>query len=317
MSTSALVLRTRLLLKARFRHLQALAMLVELGSVQRAASAMGLTQPAVTRLLADLEGWLGTPLFHRHARGVLPTDVCRDLLPMVRQSLRGIDAAAEAVADRAALGQGVVRVGASTAAINGLLLQALPAFHARHPGVQVQLKELEWADQLAAVGRQEIDLGLGRESSVPPQGWRFEPLQPDTFEVVCGPQHPLARKRRLRWQDLQDQTWLVPPVDALARHRLESLAQAHALRLTVSPLITRVSAMTGAMLQQQDLLTLVPGSVLAHACRSGALVALRLPEPLPYEPLGILLPEVDVPPMPVATRRLADFLRASRPGDAR
>lgn len=307
MSTSALVLRTRLLLKARFRHLQALAMLVELGSVQRAASAMGLTQPAVTRLLADLEGWLDTPLFHRHARGVLPTDVCRDLMPMVRQSLRGIDAAAEAVADRSALGQGVVRVGASTAAINGLLLQALPAFHARHPGIQVQLRESEWADQLAAVGRQELDLGLGRQSSVPPQGWRFEPLQPDTFAVVCGPQHPLARKRRLRWPDLQDQVWLVPPVDALARHRLDALAQEHSLRMTVSPLITRVSAMTWAMLQQQELLTLVPASVLAHACASGALVALKLPQPLPYEPLGLLLPEAEIPG---ASGRLADFLRA-------
>ena len=96
-----------------------------------------------------------------------------------------------------------------------LLLQALPAFHLRHPAIQVQLREIEWGEQLAAIGRREIDMGLGRESSVPPQGWRFEPLQPDTFEVVCGPQHPLAHKRRLRWQDLQDQTWLVPPVDAL------------------------------------------------------------------------------------------------------
>jgi DNA-binding transcriptional LysR family regulator len=307
MSTSALVLRTRLLLKARFRHLQALAMLFELGSVQRAASAMGLTQPAVTRLLADLEGWLATPLFHRHARGVLPTDVCRDLMPMVRQSLRGIDAAAEAVADRSALGEGVVRVGASTAAINGLLLQALPDFHGRHPGIQVQLRESEWADQLAAVGRQELDLGLGRQSSVPPQGWRFEPLQADTFAVVCSPKHPLALKRRLRWPDLQDQVWLVPPVDALARHRLEALAQEHGLRMTVSPLITRVSAMTWAMLQQQELLTLVPASVLAHACASGALVALKLPQPLPYEPLGLLLPETEVSG---ASGRMADFLRA-------
>ncbi len=309
MSTSALVLRTRLLLKARFRHLQALAMLVELGSMQRAADAMGLTQPAITRLLSDLETWLGAPLFHRHARGVLPTDVCRDLMPMVRQSLRGLDAAAEAVADRAALGQGVVRVGASTAAINGLLLEALPAFHLRHPAIQVQLREIEWGEQLAAIGRREIDMGLGRESSVPPQGWSFEPLQADTFEVVCGPQHPLARKRRLRWADLQDRQWLVPPVDAVARHRLEALAQEHGLRMTMSPLITRVSGMTAAMLQQQPLFTLVPGSVLAHLCRTGTLVALKLPVPLPYEPLGLLLPEEGAAE---ASRRLADFLRAGR-----
>ena len=314
MSTSALVLRTRLLLKARFRHLQALAMLVELGSVQRAASAMGLTQPAVTRLLADLEGWLGTDLFHRHARGVLPTAVCRDLMPMVRQCLRGLDAAAEAVADRTALGQGVVRVGASTAAINGLLLRALPSFHLRHSAIQVQLRETEWVDQLAAIGQQEIDMGLGRQSSVPPQGWRFEPLQPENFEVVCGPQHPLARRRCLAWADLQDRQWLVPPVDALARHRLEALAQEHGLRMELSPLITRVSNMTAAMLRQQPLLTLVPGSVLAHLCLTGDLVALKLPVPLPYQPLGVLLPEEGVSE---ATRLLADFLRASCQRDMR
>ena len=86
MSAHARVLLNRLLAKARFRHLQVLVKLAEVGSVRRTAEAIGMTQPGVTQLLADLEALLDVPLFHRHARGVLPTAACLDLLPLARQS---------------------------------------------------------------------------------------------------------------------------------------------------------------------------------------------------------------------------------------
>jgi len=83
---SATVLANRLMARARFRHLQALVRLCELGSLQRTAAAMGITQPAVTHLLADLESLLEVTLFQRHARGYTPTEAGHDLLSVAQMT---------------------------------------------------------------------------------------------------------------------------------------------------------------------------------------------------------------------------------------
>lgn len=305
MAASALVLLNRLLAKARFRHLQVLVRLSELGSVKRTAESIGMTQPAVTQLLADLETLLEVQLFHRHARGVMPTAVCRDLLPLAQQSLSGLSATAEAVVDRAQMGQGVVRILASTAAINGLLVRALPAFSQHYPGIQLHVQEAEVHAQFQAIARQEVDLGLCRESAVIPQAWTFVPLMDDEFLVVCAPDHPLAGKKTVTWRDLAQATWLITPVDSAARHKLDELCQRMGVSVRQSQVITRVTSMTWAMLQQQTLLTLVPASVFRQLRDAGQVVALRLPERLPFAPLGMVLPLRDVA---VATRTVADFL---------
>ena len=100
MTLRSSVVLNRLLAKVRVRHLQALARLAELGNVNRAAQAMGMTQPAVTLLLADLERLMEAPLFVRHARGVTPTPLARELLPLVRQMLGRLEEQPEARAQR-------------------------------------------------------------------------------------------------------------------------------------------------------------------------------------------------------------------------
>ena len=72
MADTATQLLNRLLARGKFRHVQVLLMIAELGSVQRTADRIGMTQSSVTKTLASLESLLDTQLFLRHARGVLP-----------------------------------------------------------------------------------------------------------------------------------------------------------------------------------------------------------------------------------------------------
>ena len=306
MSAQARVLLNRLLAKTRFRHLQVLVRLAEIGSIQRAAQAIGLTQPAVTQLLADLEALLEVQLFHRHARGVLPTAACLELLPLAQQSLAGLSATAEAIAERSTLGKGMVRIWASTAGINGLLTRALPAFNLQQPEMQLHVQESEAQDLFLGMQRLQVDLGLCRQTEVLPEGWRFEPLMEDEFVVVCAPHHRLAGRKRLRWRDLAEATWVISPVSSAARHQLDALSLQLDQPLKQSQVVTRVTSMTWAMLQQQELLTLAPASVFRQLQLADQLVALTLPAPLPMPPLGMLLAQRDVP---LATQCLADFLR--------
>lgn len=305
MSVDAQVLLNRLLAKARFRHLQVLVRLAEVGSIRRAAESIGLTQPAVTQLLGDLETLLDVPLFHRHARGVWPTAACQDLLPLARQSLLGLSATAEVVAERAVVGKGVVRVSASTAGINGLLTRCLPAFNQRYPDIQLHVQEVEGQELFLSMGRQQVDLALCREPEVVPEGWVFTPLLEDEFQVFCSPQHPLAELDLVPWSVLAGQTWLISPVASAARHQLDRLCADFMGPVQQCQVITRTSSMTWALLQRQDLVTLAPASVFAQLKSAGQLVALTLEARLPFKPLGLVLPQQDVP---VATACLADYM---------
>ena len=307
MKPSASALLNRLLSRGKFRHLQVLLKLAELGSVQRTADAIGMTQSAVTQTLAYLERLLETPLFHRHARGVRPTPACMDLLPVARHVMLGVAEGAEIVAARENEGRQSVRLAASAAAINGLLVQQLPGFHERHPGIEVLLREAEGSDQLLAIARGEVDLVACRRPPIVPEGWTFRALREDRLVVVCDAAHPLARARRLDWARLGEHAWLLPGAGPTARERFDELAARFPTPARTYPLVTRAVAAMVWMLRQQQLLTLLPLSVVRHLVDAGELKVLPLADAGAVESLGLLLPLRDLPE-PAA--RLAAFIEA-------
>ncbi|QBM27071.1 LysR family transcriptional regulator [Hydrogenophaga pseudoflava] len=290
MTLRSSVVLNRLLAKVRVRHLQALARLAELGNVNRAAQAMGMTQPAVTLLLADLERLMEAPLFVRHARGVTPTPLARELLPLVRQMLGRLEESAELVASRLDHQQGTVRVATTAAGANGLLAQVLPGFLAAHPQVQVLVNEVDILAVSASIDTGSADLVFCRQPAVVPQGWRFAPCQDDRFVVACGLQHPLARRKRLALADLEHATWLPNAMGSAARDRYEQLLQQQGWTPRTCQIVTRISPLTWTLLDTRPLLALVPFSVLRPWVERGQLKVLPLPLDLPFEPLGVLRP---------------------------
>jgi DNA-binding transcriptional LysR family regulator len=287
-SASALI--QRLLVRGKFRHIQVLLRLAELGSVQRTADAIGTTQSSVTQILAYVESLLDVRLFERHARGVRPTPACSDLLPVLRQLMAGVADAAEIVAARQKQGQGIVRLVASVAAINGLLLEKLPAFGTRHPAIQVQLRELEGEDQLLAIGRGEVDLVACRRPSVVPEGWEFRPVLDDRLAVVCRADNRLATLRKPGWRRLAEQTWVLLPAGYAVRTRFDEFAQQFPQAPRTFPVITRSLPVLWKLLLACDLLALVPLTLARPLLDAGELAELRVGTSLQMEPIGILQP---------------------------
>ena len=314
MQHTASSLLNRLLARGKFRHMQVLLQLAELGSVQRTADAIGMTQSSVTQTLAYLEQLLEVRLFERHARGVRPTPACADLLPVARQLMMGVADGAEIIVARQRQGEGVVRMIGSASAVNGLLLEALPAFSRRHQGIQVQLDEAEGEDQLLAVARGEVDLVACRRPPVIPAGWEFHALLEDRLVVVCRADNALARtRRRLQWKDLADQAWALLPAGLAARHRFDELSAQLPGPPRSHPVVTRALPMLWSLVLQHDLLALVPLNLARPLIEGGQLKELRVGEPVAMEAIGVLQPRSGVGE---AARKLGDFLRA-RAGGAR
>ena len=304
MNLTASTLLNRLLIRGKFRHIQVLLKIAELGSVQRTAEAIGLTQSSVTQALAYIERLLETQLFTRHARGVRPTATCLALLPVAHQLMQGIVESAEVVASRHRHGQGTVRLVASAAALN-MLTDALLQFSQRLPSIEVHIREAEGEDQLLAIARQEADLVACRRTSVIPEGWQFLPLLEDEVVIVCSAEHPLARSRRFDEAALAAQLWVMVPSGTTARERFDEFIAKLPVMPRTHSLITRNGTLLVRLLQQRGALCMLPLSFVRDFIHQGELALVKMRDAQPMLPMGLLHQEVG---MSEATTKLFDFL---------
>lgn len=133
----------------------------DVGSFTRAADAVGVAQPTLSRQLRVLERDLGAPLVDRGSRDGLPlTPAGEAVLPLARRILADMDSARTAVAELVGVRSGRVRVGATPSLCIGILADVLRAFCARYPDVRLELAENGSQPLVRALARGELDLAL-------------------------------------------------------------------------------------------------------------------------------------------------------------
>lgn len=288
--TTPTVLASRLLVRARMRHLHVFLKVAELGSLNRAAEAVGLTQPSATHVLSDLEQLLECALFQRHARGMIATPTALALLPLARRMLDTVADWAELTAAMTAHASGVVRVAGITGAVTGLLAPHLPEFARAHPDVLVQVREGDIEQIADWISAHMVDLVLCREPATVPAGWAFGRLLSDELVVVAGPDHPLARRSAPKWDELWRCTWLHGVVASAPRRAFDQLTTAAGVAPPLRLVGARAVSVAWAMLRAEPLLFLVPRSIVSQLLDAGQLVCLDIAVPVPIEPIGVLAP---------------------------
>lgn len=287
MATST-ALRHRLLARARIRHLQVLLCVADVGSVKGAADLMGLSQPALTHILLDLEELLECQLFLRHSRGMRTTAVGQALLPLARRILSAVDESAERVVAVTGNASSVVRVAAVTSAITGLLVRMVPEFCRAYPDVLIHLIEADVAQQAALIERAEVDAVLCRAPAVTPNGWAFTPLLSDRLAIVGGNQHPLAGAERVDMESLLRFTWLLTPAPTAARLAFDKLFDG---RANVKSLVMRSQSLIWRMLLEEPLLLLGPYSFVRQFIAEGQFAEISTAVELEaLDPIGLLRP---------------------------
>ncbi|MEJ3657606.1 LysR substrate-binding domain-containing protein [Actinomycetes bacterium KLBMP 9759] len=144
--------------------LQQLAYFVAVADVRsftRAAEAVGVAQPTLSRQLRALESDLGAPLVDRGGReGPVLTPAGEAVLPLARRMLADMDSARSAVAEIIGLRRGRVRVGATPSLCIGVLADVLRVFHEQYPDVRLELVESGSQPLVRSVVRGEIDVAM-------------------------------------------------------------------------------------------------------------------------------------------------------------
>lgn len=208
-------------------RLNVLREVVEQGSFSAAADALSYSQSAVSQAIATLEGELGAPLIERDRRGVRPTAAGAALAGHAEGILARMDDAEAEVAAIAGGRGGRLRIASFPTAGATLVPEAVARFRASHPGVEVSLAEGESEEIAPRLRGGEFDIvllfefeGVGERLGV---GMRRFELLDDPLHLALPAEHPLARRKRLRLEDLREEAWVQTSVASpCARHVVRS-----------------------------------------------------------------------------------------------
>jgi DNA-binding transcriptional LysR family regulator len=188
-------------MKFSLPDLQAFVAVAELGSFRGAADAVHVSQPALSRRIEKLEDALGVRLFDRTTRRVSLTTVGRDFARKARALLDDLDQSLLAISDVAATQAGEVTVACVPSAVYYYLAGVVQRYHERFPGVRVRIIDEAANTVLGAVVNGEADFGLNFIGTQEPD-IDFEPLLEESFVAACRRDHPLARRRSVKWSEL-------------------------------------------------------------------------------------------------------------------
>lgn len=276
--------------RLKLRQLEVLLAVAQSGSMAKAAERLAITQPVVSKTIADLENTLGMRLFDRSPQGVEATLYGRALLKRstavfndLRTSVTELDFLSDPTA-------GELRVGSSEAVASGLLGAIIDRLSRQHPRLTFEvtlgagLTDLQYRELQA----HDIDLIIGRLPGTMPADTEVEALYAEKFFVVAGRQNPWARRRRIELAELIGERWCAPSFESFPWSLIGDAFRSRRLAPPHQIVTTRSIPLTMSLVATGRFLAIVPRSVLHFGAESLGLKILPVDMRIQPYPVGIL-----------------------------
>lgn len=197
----------------RMRQIEAFRAVMMSGGVTAASAMLNISQPSVSRLIADLEYSVGFPLFERRGGRVHPTPQAETLFEAVRRSFTGLDLLAQAARRIRAHPVGTVRIACLAAIATTVLPPVLVRFRTHHPEVKVTVEALGQRAIEDRVFLGQADLGIG-VAAPPRDGIRTDALIRADYVCALPAGHRLATRGVVAVTDLAGEQFIGPMHEA-------------------------------------------------------------------------------------------------------
>lgn len=193
-------------------HLIQLSAVVDAGSVSKGAEALGLSQPALSRTIAQLEARIGKPLFIRGKRPLEATALGVRLAAHGRRILSESRRASEVVQSLLRGTRGLVRVGGVPFFMDAMISRMVAEFQNTQPDVTFEQSYGNLTEIAQGLRSDQLDLGIVPLGTAGvPDGLEFQPILAARNVVACRIGHPLLRAKRLSMAEVAQFPWIAPP----------------------------------------------------------------------------------------------------------
>jgi DNA-binding transcriptional LysR family regulator len=243
---------TRIGRRLRLRDLHVLLTAVQCGSMAKAARRLAVSQPAISKAIADLEHTLRVRLLDRGPRGGWA------VFDELRQAVSEIEFIANPTG-------GEVRIGCNESLSAALLPAVIERLSVQHPAVTVHLSQMSRPItlEIQQLRERNVDLIIGRGIfRIPEDDLNAELLFEEPLLVVAGVRSPWVRRRKLKLADLVDAKWILYPPNELPGLLVEQAFRLCGLTLPRPSVTTSSFHVRDALLATGDYLTVVPACML-------------------------------------------------------
>jgi DNA-binding transcriptional LysR family regulator len=277
--------------RLKLRDLHVFLTVAQRGSMAKAAAELGVSQPVVSAVIADLEHAVGVRLFERSARGVEPTQYGDALLrgsaiafDELKQTIHQI----EFLADPAA---GELKIGCPET-VAAILPPIFERIHQRHPGIVFHVSDVATPTvELPQLRDRTLDLAVIRTRwPLPPHvvDLNVEELFDDETVVVAGAGSRWARSRKINLAELVDGKWILPPADTTNSIVVMEAFRARGLDLPQISFVTYSVTLRTSLLSKSDYLSVLPRSMASLCARQMGLAVLPVKLPARKWPVVIV-----------------------------
>jgi len=274
--------------RLKLRDVNILLTVVQSGSMTKAAEVLSVSNPVVSKAIADLEHTLGVRLLERGPQGVEPTVYGRALLDRgiaafdeLKQAVKHIEFLADPTA-------GEVRIGASIAMAVGFISAVTNRLSRLHPKITFRVLSADSATTYRALEERKVDLVIVHV---------FHPFAEDHMNaeilfhephlVLADASNPFTRRRKAELADLMEEPWRLPPPDSLFGGVVLEAFRSKGLDLPRT-VVTASLPMRCAMLAQGRFLTMAPASIAHLPGKNAALSALPIDLPATIRPAAAI-----------------------------
>lgn len=265
--------------------LQAFRAVVENGSFRKAAEAVRITQPALSRRIEKLESALNVKLFERTTRKVTLTNVGRAFLPQVERVLDDLDIALMTIGELGSDRMGSVTIACVPSTAYYFMPHVISTFHGQYPKIKVRVLDASANEVNSAVALGEADFGVSFSGNLAPEV-DFELLLQERYVVACRRDHPFAARDRVSWHEMYEHDYI--SLDKTSGNRLvldQALMRIHPKRPSICE-TRHVTTMIG--LVEAGLGVAAVPSIAMPVSPHHCLVSVPLVEPEVVRNVGLL-----------------------------
>jgi LysR family transcriptional regulator of abg operon len=243
--------------------LRALTAAVEEGSLRSAARRLGVSQPALTKMIRELERELATKLLLRSTTGVLATAQGSVLYNRTAAAERELAQAVEQIRQLGGEMTGSLTVGAVPLAVMLLIPESVRTFGLEFPSIQLRIFEELYIEQLTRLRRGEVDIALGPlPGHLPPGEFAVEILMPISMVIVVRKSNPLRRARRLA--DLAEARWVYTGATTPESGYARTLYELHGLKPPPAGAVVNSTLGLLAIIASGNWVGLLPQQIAVH-----------------------------------------------------